>query len=113
MTPHELGQIVIWTAGVVTALGVLTRTRPARWLGRTLVRDPIIGAFRREVVDVVRAEVPGIVDERLAARPLTNGWGTDAVAAIAEATGADVRPPPPPAVTAETDRDPPPPPGGP
>lgn len=84
------GQTIIWLAAVATAITVLVRLRPVRWLGRTAVCDPVVATFRREVSEVVRAEVPAAVDEALARHPLTNGWGVDAVRKIADATGADV-----------------------
>lgn len=76
------GELAMWLAGVATAVGVLARQRPVRWLGRTLVKDPVMAAFRREVAE--------IVDERLDARPLTNGVGWQTVRAIAEHLGIEV-----------------------
>lgn len=85
LTLVGVGQGVIFAAGVVTAVGVLAKTKPARWLWRRNVAEPLRAELRRVVGDVV--------DEKLAARPLTNGWGQAAVQAIAEATGAQVEPP--------------------
>lgn len=80
-----LGQAAMWVAGVITALGIIAKAPPTRWLWRRNLAEPIMAVFRREVSQVV--------DERLNARRLTNGWGTEAVQAIAGATGAEVEPP--------------------
>jgi hypothetical protein len=90
---RSAGETLIWAAAVAGAVTVLVRLRPVRWLGRTTVRDPIVTAFRREVTDVVRSEVPAALDDALRRHPLTNGWGTDAVQKIADRVGADVAPP--------------------
>jgi len=82
----DLSTVVMVTAATLTAFGVLVRQRPARWLGRTLVKDPVMTALRREV----RAVVVEVVDERLDARPLTNGVGWATVQAIAEHLGITV-----------------------
>lgn len=84
---RQVAENLIVIAAVVTAIGVIARVKPVRWLFRTTVGTPLHSWFRREVGEVV--------DERLDARPLTNGWGARAVQSIAEATGADVEPPPP------------------
>lgn len=78
---------IVGVAATLTAVGVIARLlrRPVRWLAWRVVGEPLTLWFR--------AEVGQIVDERLDARPLTNGWGTRAVAAIAEATGAEVEHP--------------------
>ena len=83
---------VIGVAAFLTALAVIARARPVRWLIRTLVGDPVLKAFRHEVAEVVRIEVPFAVAVELAKHPLTNGWGTRTIKAIGEATGADVPP---------------------
>lgn len=71
------GQTVIWIAAVATAITVLVRLRPVRWLGRTAVRDPIVTTFRREVREVVAEVVRGAVEEALARhRLLTAGAST-------------------------------------
>lgn len=87
LTLAGTGETVIWIGGVVAASGVIAKSPPARWLWRRNVTDPAIAALRRVVGEVV--------DEKLDARPLTNGWGKDAVQAIAETVGADVPPPRP------------------
>jgi hypothetical protein len=56
------GSRLVWLAGVVVAVGVLAKTRPMRWLWRTLVTDPL-SAWGRSVVGEV-------VDEKVA---LPNG----------------------------------------
>ncbi len=77
--------LVILVAAVITALGIIAKSPPARWLWRTVVRDPWTEALRNVVAEVV--------DEALSKRPVTNGWGKDAIASIAEKVGADVPPP--------------------
>lgn len=37
---EQAGQQLIWVAAVATAIGVLSRTRPAKWVWRTLVTRP-------------------------------------------------------------------------
>ena len=78
----HVSTVVIATTATVTALGVLSRLRPIRWLGRTVIKDPLAAWFRHEVAQ--------IVDERLDARPLTNGVGWATVQAIAEHLGIAV-----------------------
>lgn len=72
----------MWLAGVATALSVLGRQRPIRWLGRTVIGNPLGRWFDERVARVV--------DERLDARPLTNGVGWQTVKAIAEHLGIEV-----------------------
>lgn len=69
-----VAQVVVASAATVTALGVLAKWGPVRWVFRTLIGDPLKDWFRHEVASVV--------DERLDARPLTNGWGAKAVQAL-------------------------------
>lgn len=38
---HTYGEQTIWLAAVVAAIGLLSRTRPVRWLWRQLIADPI------------------------------------------------------------------------
>ena len=83
---------VIGVAAFLTAVAVIARARPVRWLIRTLVGDPVLKAFRHEVAEVVRIEVPFAVAVELAKHPLTNGWGTRTMQAIGDATGANVPP---------------------
>jgi len=85
---------VVALAAVATALGVLCRLRPVRWVGRTLIGQPVLAAFRREVIEVVRSEVPAVVAAELAKHPITNGWGVKMLQAVGDATGADMPPPP-------------------
>lgn len=85
VTWAEAGEAVIWTGGLIAAATVIVRSPPVRWLWRRNVAEPLEARLRQVVAEVV--------DERLDARPLTNGWGKDAVQAIAEQVGADVPPP--------------------
>jgi len=79
-----LSTALIATAATLTALAVIARfaRRPVRWMWRRLVSEPVMTAFRREVAQ--------IVDERLDARPLTNGVGWRTVKQIAERLGLEV-----------------------
>jgi PAS domain S-box-containing protein len=54
---HSSGENVIWVAGVVTALGIISRTRPARWLYRRLVGQPVTEWSTRVVGQVVDDKV--------------------------------------------------------
>lgn len=74
--------VIITTAAVITALGVISRTRPVRWVFRRLVSDPLAAWFSA----LVGAEV----SKQLDSRPLTNGWGAQTVYETAKAVGADV-----------------------
>jgi hypothetical protein len=85
LTAAGTGETVMWIGGVVAAAGVIAKSPPARWIWRRNVTEPALAALRRVVGEVV--------DEKLDARPLTNGWGAKAVGAIAETVGADVPPP--------------------
>jgi hypothetical protein len=73
--------VVIGLAAFLGALGIIAKAPVTRWVWRRLVSEPF------------RSYVGEIVDEKLDARPVTNGWGTQAVKAIAETVGADVPPP--------------------
>jgi hypothetical protein len=64
---------------------LLVRSRPVKWIYRRNVVEPLTTWFR--------ATVQEVVNDELDRRPLTNGWGTQAVHEIAKATGADVAPP--------------------
>lgn len=72
---------IIVATGAAGILAAATKARPVRWLGRTIVADPFRRWFRREVAEVV--------DERLDARPLTNGRGERIIMKIAEKVGVD------------------------
>jgi hypothetical protein len=50
---NEVASTIVGLAAVATALGLLARLRPVRWVGRTLIGQPVIRAFRREVGEVV------------------------------------------------------------
>ena len=54
---HTWGEATIWTAGVLTALGVISRTRPARWLWGQLVGKPVTEWSEKVVGGVVDAKV--------------------------------------------------------
>ena len=75
-------QAVIASAATVTALGVLARWGPVRWVFRRLVGDPLRTWFR--------SEVAAVVDERLDARPLTNGKGWKVMQAVADHLGIEI-----------------------
>lgn len=82
ISARDAGELVIFIAAVITALGVIVRSKPVRWLWRRNVVDPGSDRLRQVVAEVV--------DERLDARPLTNGAGRDTVKAIGEHLGIDV-----------------------
>ena len=68
----------------VAAVALLIR-RPVKWLWRKNITEPVTAWFRREVQEVVNDE--------LDRRPLTNGWGTKAMHAVAVAVDAQIEPP--------------------
>jgi hypothetical protein len=74
--------VILTVAATVTALGVLGRLRPVRWLGRRLISEPF-GEWLDE-------RIGAVVDARLDSRPLTNGVGWQTVKAIAEHLGLEV-----------------------
>lgn len=61
----QVAEVIVTAGAVVAALAGMTRLRPVRWLGRTLVHDPMTRWHRAVTVEVIRAVVPGIVDDRL------------------------------------------------
>lgn len=54
---ERVGEQSIWVAAVATAIGVLSRTRPARWLWKTVVTRPVT-QWGKDVVT-------GVVDEKV------------------------------------------------
>jgi len=54
---ERFGEQTIWFAAVATALGVLSRTRPARWVWRHLVTSPVTEWGERVVGSVVEEKV--------------------------------------------------------
>lgn len=92
---QQVGAVLIALAAIVAAVGFFGRLAPVRWLWRTLVVEPLDGAARRIIGDVIRDVVPQIVDDRLAQHPVTNGWGVRTLQQIGEATGADLDEPGP------------------
>lgn len=54
---HTWGESLVWLAGIATALGVLSRTRPMKWLYRQLVGKPVTEWGQKIVGDVVDAKV--------------------------------------------------------
>ena len=54
---HSYGEYAIWTAAVLTALGVMSRQKPARWVWRQLVSDPTTDWLGREVRGAVADEI--------------------------------------------------------
>ena len=77
-----VAQVVVAAAATVTALGVLVRWGPVRWVFRRLVGDPVQQWFRVEVAKAVSAE--------LDARPLTNGKGWRVMQAVADHLGIEI-----------------------
>lgn len=51
------GELTIWFAGVATAIGVLSRTRPVRWLWRRLISGPFTEWFRKTGGDIIEEKV--------------------------------------------------------
>jgi PAS domain S-box-containing protein len=54
---HTWGEGLVWIAGVATALGVLSRTRPVKWLYRQLIGKPVTEWGAKVVGEVVDAKV--------------------------------------------------------
>lgn len=54
---QQMGEQLIWVAAVATAIGVLSRTRPAKWLWRSLVTRPATEWGERVVGGVVEEKV--------------------------------------------------------
>jgi PAS domain S-box-containing protein len=54
---RSAGEQIIWVAAVVTALGVISRTRPAKWLFRQLIGKPITEWGIKVVSQVVDEKV--------------------------------------------------------
>jgi len=77
-----VAQVVVASAATVTALGVLAKWGPVRWVFRTLIGNPVKTWFRAEVAEAVSAE--------LDARPLTNGKGWKVMQAVADHLGIEV-----------------------
>lgn len=54
---HTWGETIVWIAGVATALGIISRTRPVKWLYQQLVGKPVTEWGSKVVGDVVEAKV--------------------------------------------------------
>jgi len=54
---HTIGEALVWTASVVVALGLLSRTRPARWLWNHLVVEPTTIWTKKTVGSVVDEKI--------------------------------------------------------
>ena len=54
---QQAGEQLVWVAAVATAIGVLSRTRPAKWLWRHLVTRPATEWGERVVGSVVEEKV--------------------------------------------------------
>lgn len=54
---HAWGETTIWFAAVVTAIGLLSRTRPVKWLYRHLVGEPVTEWGERVVSQVVETKI--------------------------------------------------------
>lgn len=74
MSVWVAAQAVIASAATVTALGVLARWGPVRWVFRRLISDPFRDWFRHEIREVVSEELDG--------RPIMNGEGIATVRKI-------------------------------
>ena len=79
---------IVALAATLTAMGVLGRLKPVRWFLSVLFGHPV-----DRVRGSFRAEVASVVVEVLDSRPLTNGWGTRTLDAIASAVDAVTEPP--------------------
>lgn len=79
VTLADVATNVVALAAFLTALGVLSRLRPVKWLWRHVVKDPLSGWFRVEVGAVVNEQL-----EPLRAELSFNGGATtkDAVARV-------------------------------
>ena len=82
MSVWVAAQAVIASAATVTALGVLARWGPVRWVFRRLISDPFRDWFRYEIREVVSEELDG--------RPWTNGKGYRLMGRIADHMGIDM-----------------------
>ena len=60
MTWQGVASTVVALAAFWTALGVLSRLRPVKWLWRQLVKDPVSQWFRGELVAVVDEQLKPI-----------------------------------------------------
>src|SRR5690606_22203520 len=54
---HTWGESTLWVAAIITALGAISRTKPLRWLFRTLVSRPVTEWGSKMVGDVVDTKV--------------------------------------------------------
>jgi hypothetical protein len=54
---HTWGELTIWLAGVATAIGLLSKTRPARWMWRRLISDPFTDWFRTTGGEIIEEKV--------------------------------------------------------
>lgn len=78
-----VAQVLIGLAATATAVGVLSRLRPVRWLWRTSVVEPS--------TEWLECVVGKVVDEKLDARPILNGKGEQMIKQVhqvAEKVGA-------------------------
>jgi len=85
---RSFAEQVVALAATLTAMGVLIRLKPMRWVLAGLFGHPVDRAR-----EAFRVEVASVVVEVLDSRPLTNGWGTRTLDAIASAVDADTEPP--------------------
>lgn len=73
----EIATFIVAIGATVGALGVIVKApfirRPLGWLWRNLFGDPLREACDRFITAIIVREVPAIVDERLEAKPWTNG----------------------------------------
>lgn len=54
---HTYGELTVWFAGVIVAIGVLAKTKPVRWLFRRLFAEPFTEWFRREGGEIIEEKI--------------------------------------------------------
>lgn len=66
VTFRDVGEAIVFVAAVIASLGVIARTRPARWLARVMIGDPLkhwihetFEAIAARVIEVAVAKYEG------------------------------------------------------
>jgi len=54
---QNLAEGTIWIAGVLTALGIIIKFTPVRFIGKNLVTDPMREGMRKVTTEVIQGEV--------------------------------------------------------